>query len=129
MERIQSKISYAIRTRKICDASERDTADVSVSVSGIAGKEGRVMNPDTNKLEKLHEKKIDKSELTEKLMNMDATVSQIKQGGSLLVRPDGSPVPATWVVFKVGELVDIKGYMFKVGHIGESHILFEPAGE
>jgi len=43
-----------------------------------------------------------------------------------LVRPDGSPVPKSWTVFSIDELVEIKGYTFKVAHIGESHILFEP---
>ena len=43
-----------------------------------------------------------------------------------LVRPDGSDVPKHWPVFEVGETVTIKNYTFRVAHIGEQHILFEP---
>lgn len=45
-----------------------------------------------------------------------------------LVRPDGSKVPKHWSTFRVGELVTIKDYTFKVAYIGEANILFEPVG-
>ena len=66
------------------------------------------MNPETNKFEKLHAQS-----LKEALQNE-------------LCRPDGTPVPKTWTIFTVGELVVIKDYTFKVAYIGESNILFEP---
>jgi len=65
------------------------------------------MNPETNKFEMLKNK-----ELVEKM--------------AALIRPDGTPVPRHWPVFQTGELVVIKDYTFKVAHIGESYILFEP---
>ena len=63
------------------------------------------MNPDTNKLEALHEG------LTGKLL-----------------RPDGSEVPKHWSTFKLDEHVVVKGYTFRVAYIGESNILLEPVG-
>ena len=73
------------------------------------------MNPDTNKFENL---------------NLPDGFTE-DSGGEFfrkLVRPDGTPVPKHWTVFSVDEEVVIKNYTFKVGHIGESHILFEPVG-
>ncbi len=67
------------------------------------------MNPDTNRFEPL-------TEVTAHL----GTVS--------LLRPDGSPVPAHWCVFAVGELVSIRNCTFRVAYVGEAAILFEPAG-
>jgi hypothetical protein len=69
------------------------------------------MNPNTNKFEELHAQSL-KDALQE----------------SFLVRPDGTPVPKTWSIFSVGEIVTIKDYTFKVAYIGESNILFEPVG-
>jgi hypothetical protein len=65
------------------------------------------MNPNTNKFEPL--------------LEAGAGLSQ-------LLRPNGEPVPKHWTVFRVGELVEIKGYTFKVGYVGESAVLFEPVG-
>lgn len=69
------------------------------------------MNPETNRFEPLLELKEEKS---------------LQIQFSSLVRPDGSPVPDNWITFKVGELVEIKGYTFVVKYIGETSILFEP---
>jgi len=68
------------------------------------------INPDTNTIEMLRE--------------LYDAESKLKQ----LVRPDGSPVPAHWPVFRTNELVELKGYTFKVAHIGEHHLLLEPVG-
>jgi hypothetical protein len=46
----------------------------------------------------------------------------------MLLRPNGEPVPSHWVQFAIDELVEIKGYTFRVKYIGESAILFEPVG-
>lgn len=64
-----------------------------------------MMNPDTNRMEPLIE-----SALGE------------------LVRPDGTPVPKNWSIFKTGEKFDLNGYTFKLAHIGESYIVLEPVG-
>lgn len=74
------------------------------------------MNPETNKFEALS-KPDDK--MAEKLAKMSGVLTD-------LVRPDGSPVPRTWSIFKLGELVVIKDYTFRVAYIGEASILFEP---
>ncbi len=83
------------------------------------------MNPDTNRFEPLHEA-LD-SESPEHRRNRDAMQRMLTNGGRLL-RPDGSPVPAHWSTFTVGEHVIIKDYTFKVAYIGEGSILFEPVG-
>jgi len=76
------------------------------------------MNPDTNRFEQLQEASPEQNSAMQRLAN---AVAQ-----SRLVRPDGSPVPAHWSVFTVGEEVVIKNYTFKVAYIGETSILFEP---
>lgn len=43
-----------------------------------------------------------------------------------LVRPDGTPVPKTWKIFAVGEIVEVNETLFVVAHIGEQHVLLEP---
>lgn len=74
------------------------------------------VNPDTNRIE----------ELTEEL----AKISRFDNDGNLvpvgLIRPDGSPVPETWTILKQGEMVDIKGYTFRIAYIGETAIMLEP---
>ena len=80
------------------------------------------MNPETNRFEMLHESS---DETPEHRRNREALERMLK-GHSTLVRPDGSPVPAHWPVFTVGELVVLKDYTFKVAHISESTILLEP---
>lgn len=74
------------------------------------------MNPETNTFEKLS---TPDDKTAEKLANLSGVLTD-------LVRPDGSPVPRTWSIFKLGELVLIKGYTFRVAYIGENNILFEP---
>jgi len=81
------------------------------------------MNPETNRFEKLtpemENQQSQMKDLLCKLQNSSVTG---------LLRPDGSPVPKTWTVFSLGELVEIKGYTFRVAYIGETSILFEPIG-
>ncbi len=43
-------------------------------------------------------------------------------------QPNGKPLNALWSVFREGEIVVLKNRSFKVGHIGESHLLLEPQG-
>lgn len=82
------------------------------------------MNPETNKFEEVFEKGTSE----ESVGRVEHISKIIQRVQSQLVRADGSPVPAHWSTFKVGELVEIKGYTFKVCYIGETSILFEPAG-
>jgi hypothetical protein len=74
------------------------------------------MNPETNKFEELRE-----------LLAPD-NKPLLNQLESCLLRANGSEVPKHWTTFKLGELVVIKDYTFKVAYIGETAILFEPVG-
>lgn len=67
------------------------------------------MNPETNRFESLRLGTVQEEEA--------------------LLRPNGEPVPQHWPQFQVGECVVIKNYTFKVAYIGETSVLFEPAGE
>ena len=78
------------------------------------------MNPEENKFEPLEE---DAKKIALKIKELEGKTTDYHVG---LLRPDGSPVPIHWSVFKVGELVTIKDYTFRVAYIGESNILFEP---
>jgi hypothetical protein len=73
-----------------------------------------MMNPNTNKFEKLVE--------------MLGTTTEVEGTVGRLVRPDGSEVPKHWSVFTVGEEVVIKNYTFRIAYIGESTLLLEPVG-
>lgn len=75
------------------------------------------MNPDTNKLEPVLD-----------ALSGKVPISTLADSVLGFVRADGTPVPAHWSVFKVGEEVTMKGYRFKVGYLGESAILLEPVG-
>jgi hypothetical protein len=66
------------------------------------------MNPDANKFERLF--------------------SRVSINPTVLLRPNGEPVPGHWTQFQLGEHVVIKNYTFKVAYIGETAILFEPVG-
>jgi len=84
------------------------------------------MNPETNKFEKLKQSK-EAIELEHKFATM------VKQDGMRLhnkelLRPDGTPVPKHWSIFKVDENYIINNYTFKCKYIGETSILFEPVG-
>lgn len=85
------------------------------------------MNPTTNKFEALFKAPIEKPE---KELNRESVRVRdlVRDSGTVLLRPNGEPVPEHWSVFIEGELVTIKNYTFKVAHIGESHMLLEPAG-
>lgn len=72
------------------------------------------MNPESNEFEQLVRKQLED-----------------RPPGSVvgrLLRPDGSPVPEHWTIFKIGEHVAIKNYTFEVAYIGKTSILFEPVG-
>lgn len=45
-----------------------------------------------------------------------------------LLRPDGTPVPSHWAVFKADEIVTIKNYDFKILHVGDDTLLLKPVG-
>ena len=77
------------------------------------------VNPDTNRIEELHQ------ELDFRKV-LQADVDDPSTPLARLLRPDGSPVPETWTVLKQGELVDIKGYTFRIAYIGETAIMLEP---
>ena len=85
------------------------------------------MNPDTNRMEQLG---VDEDRLRELL----AAGKQKELKGELqslieraaLVRPDGTPVPKHWSIFKLGENVVVNNYTFKIAYIGETSILLEP---
>lgn len=64
-----------------------------------------MMNPETNRMESLF----------------------LKEDG--LVRPDGSPVPKNWSIFKEGEKFVLNNYTFRLAHIGESYIVLEPVSQ
>jgi len=83
------------------------------------------MNPDTNRFEMLVTESQKKS-LAEAIQENQDRFAE--QAVAKLMRPDGTPVPKHWSVFRVGEKVVIKDYTFKVAYIGESNILFEPVG-
>jgi hypothetical protein len=82
------------------------------------------MNPDTNKFEVLKDI-VEDLVPAQRLAFVEAVA---KTATARLLRPDGSEAPKHWAVFKVGELVVIKDYTFKVAYIGETSILFEPVG-
>lgn len=85
------------------------------------------MNPETNMFERLTAKE-EMESLRDKMSKMRSEINGPDHTEPVLLRPDGTPVPKHWTQFKVDERVVIKGYTFKVAHIGESHILFEPVG-
>lgn len=80
------------------------------------------MNPDTNRFEPLHTGETE----AQQLARLKREFLGLQE--PVLLRPDGSPVPDTWIQFQVGEHVEIKGYTFRVGWVGETAILFEPVG-
>ena len=44
----------------------------------------------------------------------------------VLVTKDGKPIPKHAIVFRVDELIVIKGYTYRVAYFNESSITFEP---
>jgi hypothetical protein len=85
------------------------------------------MNPKTNRFEQLREATPEQNKMAQQLVD---TIAAARAAGAAtgLLRPDGSPVPAHWSTFQLGEHVVIKDYTFKVAYVGESSILFEPVG-
>lgn len=81
------------------------------------------MNPETNKFEQL----IDQFQEPENTTTLEL-LNHIEQQQLSLLRPNGEPVPQHWTQFKIGEIVTIKNYSFRVAYIGETAILFEPVG-
>ena len=81
------------------------------------------VNRDTNRIEPLTQ--CTEHEMAETLAKLRGQAGDFHPG---LLRPNGSPVPKTWSLFEMGELIVIKDYTFRVGYIGESAILLEPVG-
>jgi len=79
------------------------------------------MNPNTNRFEQLNE---DPGPSIEHLKQQLKNLSPSDKGA--LLRPDGSPVPAHWSIYSIGELVMVKNYTFRVAYIGEQTLLLEP---
>ncbi len=92
------------------------------------------MNPDTNRFEPLTEQLTEPlSAIEEEFAKQMKTAVEAPYGGftksqAELVRPDGTPVPKHWSTFTVGNKYEINGYTFTCAYIGETSILFEPAG-
>jgi len=79
------------------------------------------MNPDTNRFEELSWLKEYISENANQQENPSLRPDQLH-------RPDGTPVPDHWSQYTVGEIVEVKGYTFKVAYIGETNMLLEAHG-
>jgi hypothetical protein len=96
------------------------------------------MNPDTNRFEPLHvdEETVERTRRVFESLTDEEACLRLQAGvrdlqalkEPRLLRPDGTEVPDHWTKFAVDETVEIKGYTFRVGWIGESAILFEPVG-
>ena len=90
------------------------------------------MNPETNKLEPLHEKAVrdlvKEAKQAQGSKMLESFKAQLEGKESVLVRPDGSPVPKQWAVFRIGEKVVLKNYTFMIAGIGEHSLLLEPVG-
>lgn len=93
------------------------------------------MDPDANRFKPLTPAAGDAPDGAADLVRQQEAIrKQLLQGSAdlsdptVLVLPDGKPVPRHWAVFQVGEDVVIKGYTFRVAYIGETAILFEPVG-
>ena len=83
------------------------------------------MNPETNKFERLTDQNEDPGPADTGTLGL---LRKLAQQQSMLLRPNGEPVPQHWTQFQVNEVVEIKGYSFRVAYIGETAILFEPVG-
>jgi hypothetical protein len=84
------------------------------------------MNPDTNRMEQLHqETRTELEKFTAKLADADRA-AQLQELKRTLLRPDGTPVPQHWSTFRLGEHVVVNGYTFKIAYVGETSILLEP---
>jgi len=92
------------------------------------------MNPETNRFECLRPAGQDEDGDLAHVTTTDpypvsvGVLHQIVQQQTSLLRPNGEPVPQHWTQFRVGEVVAIKNYSFRVAYIGETAILFEPLG-
>lgn len=79
------------------------------------------MNPDTGKFEPLarEEKRWSQPKTKRRRRRAD----QVNQ--PVMLRPDGTEVPASWDVFETGEVVEVKGTRFRIAYIGSDTILLE----
>lgn len=85
------------------------------------------MNPETNRFEKLTELTENPGYEAQLAQRYEAKMAEtLAKASPQLLRPDGSPVPETWSTYREGELVVVKGYTFRVAHIGESYLVLEP---
>jgi len=81
-----------------------------------------MQNEETGKIEQLTELKT-----PEDLAKLNMRLQQ-KVGGFYpnLIKLDGSPVSKTAIVFTIDELVDIKGYTYRLVYMNESTLVFTP---
>jgi len=88
------------------------------------------VNPNTGQFEPLRD--LTATDLKQdKLRELDffrGLMGQMGTDAAGLVRPDGTPVPPHWPIFNENEIVQVKGWNFKVGHIGESTLVLESHG-
>ena len=91
------------------------------------------IDPDTNRIVPCESSEGTRSttgsSFEEKLRHLTRKLPHSTEEGIVLpnlVLPNGSPVPKAWTTFTMGELVEIKGYTFRVAYIGETSVLFEP---
>lgn len=75
------------------------------------------LNEETNKFEMVKKPTIEELERL------------IDKHKNILIRPDGSVVPDTWLVFKEDELVVVKDHTFRIAHIGETYVVIEPVSK
>lgn len=81
------------------------------------------MNPDTGRFEPLAAAT---AEQVKELEKRYAGLYAAAAGETVLVRPDGSPVPPHWAVYAQGDLVVINAHTFKVVYINECTLVLEP---
>lgn len=99
----------------------------------LNGRKQNVMNPATNRFEPLTEPVTEEVVVTynltqeqrrrqrQRVKKLDPVLLNV------LLRPNGKPVP-DWSIFRVGEDVVVKDYVFRIAYIGETNIVLEPVG-
>lgn len=71
------------------------------------------------------------SETQETWEELTASDRPTEPGPPAISLEDGPPPVALshepWPVFSLGELLDVHGFVYRVGHVGPAHLLLEPA--
>jgi hypothetical protein len=100
------------------------------------------MNPDTNKFEILKEESREHGSFIRAMLEANNAFQKVPYEGlssesigqerpeseSILVRPNGKPVPKDWSIFQVGEEVAVKNYVFRISQIEEDCMVLQPVG-